>query len=480
MRNLKASVIIFLFDIMAVMLAYAASGVIAHSLSGIFSDDEIPELVLFGSARIYAFFTISLGVLFAFYNRGHYSRRIPWWNQVRFVIIVFIVAIIVDGFSLFAIKYQFSRIWTCLSWVVACFFVLFFRIISKLVCEKKEIWKVPTVAIGNGDNVIDTMFAIHSESYTGYDIKTLILQEGYKNFERSILPIRYKEISIIDGSSDYSDYIKSHPEAFYMIALDSLADIDIEKLIETISDNGANYAIVPPVKGLSLYGNSPQYFFGHDIMLMQPRPKITSPFSRIIKRAVDICGSLFLLALLSPLFLILTILIRKEGGDAFFGHKRLGRNGKEFYCLKFRTMIPNAEKVLQELLAKDPEAKAVWDTHMKILNDPRITKLGDFLRKSSIDELPQLVNVLKGEMSMVGPRPIVRDETKHFNKEQLACYLSVRPGITGLWQVSGRNDTTTKHKAQLDAWYVTNWSFWHDIVIILKTFTVLVKRSGAY
>jgi undecaprenyl-phosphate galactose phosphotransferase len=480
-RNLKASIIIFLFDALALAAAFIVSGVIAHLISVTFFESNTPEFSIFGSrSRLYKFIFMSFAVLFAFYNRGHYTKRIPWWNQVRFVLIVLIVALVVDGFSFFAMKYQFSRIWTSLAWIIAFFFILFLRIITKTICEKMQIWSMPTIVIGSGDNAIDTIFAISSETYTGYDVKSLVLHNGYENFNRSSLPINCQNISIVDGSNDYSDYIKSHGGYFFMLAPDALSDIDIEGLIEKISDNGASYAMVPPVKGLSLYGNSPQYFFGHDIMLMQPRQKIDSPFSRIAKRGIDIFGSIFLLTILAPVFLFLTFLLRKEGGDAFFWNKRLGKNGKEFYCLKFRTMIPNAEQVLHEVLEKDPEAKALWETHRKLKNDPRITSVGNFLRKTSVDELPQLVNVLKGEMSLVGPRPILPDEVEFFNKWQMANYYSVRPGMTGLWQVSGRNDTSFKQRVHLDEWYVTNWSIWHDIVIIFKTFSVLVKRSGAY
>lgn len=481
MRNLKASVIIFAFDILALVAAFCVSGAAAYFISGVFSENTSSEFYLFGSAeRIGKFTIMSIAVLFAFYNRGQYSRRIPWWNQVRFALIVLTVALFVDGFLFFVMKYQFSRVWTGLSWVVAFLFILVFRWISKRICENMQIWGIPTVIIGSGDNAVDTMFAVSSETYTGYNIQTLIMHDGYKNFDRATLPINYKDINIIDGSSDYLDYIKSHTGHFFMLAPDALSDIDVEKLIEVITESASYYAVIPPVKGLSLYGNTPQYFFGYDVMLMQPRPRINSPFGKIVKRGADIIGSALLLVMLSPVFIMVALLIKKEGGSVFFLNKRLGRGGREFNCLKFRTMIPDAEKVLHELLESDPEAKALWETHRKMKNDPRVTKIGRFLRKSSLDELPQLINTIKGEMSLVGPRPILPDETEFFNKMQLANYYSVRPGITGLWQVSGRNDTSFKQRVHLDEWYVTNWSIWHDIVILLKTVSVIVKRSGAY
>jgi len=154
-------------------------------------------------------------------------------------------------------------------------------------------------------------------------------------------------------------------------------------------------------------------------------------------------------------------------------------NGRIFKCLKFRSMRPDADRVLKELLANDPEAQAMWDKDFKLKNDPRITPIGNVLRKTSLDELPQLFNVLKGEMSLVGPRPVVKDELLRYG-ENATYYLEARPGITGLWQVSGRNDTTYTERVNLDAWYVKNWSLWYDIAILFKTFGVVFRSKGAY
>ena len=142
-------------------------------------------------------------------------------------------------------------------------------------------------------------------------------------------------------------------------------------------------------------------------------------------------------------------------------------------------MVTNSKEVLEELLKADPESKAEWDETFKLKNDPRITKIGHFLRKTSLDELPQLFNVLKGEMSLVGPRPIITDELVRYN-EQVDYYLLSKPGMTGLWQVSGRSDVDYETRVYLDAWYVKNWSMWNDIAILFKTIAVVVKKDGAY
>jgi len=203
------------------------------------------------------------------------------------------------------------------------------------------------------------------------------------------------------------------------------------------------------------------------------------PSGMFLKNAMDRSAAAFALFILSPLFLILYLLIGRDGGPVFYGQIRIGRDGKPFKCWKFRSMVIDADKKLRALLAADPAAKAEWEATFKLKNDPRITRTGQFLRKTSLDELPQLYNVLRGEMSLVGPRPIVRAE-RAFYGDKLAHYLALRPGITGLWQVSGRSDTSYEQRVALDCHYVENWSLLSDIVILFKTVNVLVLRKGAY
>jgi lipopolysaccharide/colanic/teichoic acid biosynthesis glycosyltransferase len=209
-------------------------------------------------------------------------------------------------------------------------------------------------------------------------------------------------------------------------------------------------------------------------------PAVGNVFALAIKRLADIVGAVSLLISLSPLFLLLAIIIKREGGNVFFRSRRLGKFGREFNCLKFRTMVPDAEGALHELLRSDEAIKEAYSTHRKIRNDPRVTKIGKFLRENSIDELPQLVNVIKGEMSIVGPRPILLDEAAIYGAEQLAVYYSVRPGITGLWQVSGRNKLDFRQRVALDMQYIKSWSLWNDMVIFCRTLIVLLKKDGAY
>jgi Undecaprenyl-phosphate galactose phosphotransferase WbaP len=200
--------------------------------------------------------------------------------------------------------------------------------------------------------------------------------------------------------------------------------------------------------------------------------------SKIIKRLIDIIGSLALLVLFSPLFLVVALMVSLDGGPVFYRHKRIGRDGKLFGCLKFRTMILGAEACLNEYLSYHPEQRREWEQDQKLAFDPRVTAIGNVLRRLSLDELPQLVNVLVGEMSLVGPRPVTEGELKHYGAAASA-YLAVRPGLTGPWQVSGRNDVSYATRVAMDEAYVRNFSLWNDIVILLSTPGVVLSKKGA-
>jgi exopolysaccharide production protein ExoY len=197
------------------------------------------------------------------------------------------------------------------------------------------------------------------------------------------------------------------------------------------------------------------------------------------KRVLDIIGSLVLAAVFSPLMLVIVLLLRKNGGPVIYRHWRVGRSGRTFECLKFRTMIPDADHVLPDLLEEDSKLKGEWVRNHKLRCDPRVTRLGRFLRRTSLDELPQLWNVIRGEMSLVGPRPVVRHELLRYGRS-IPTYLSSKPGITGLWQVKGRNDTDYRRRVALDTYYVRRQSLLLDLYILLQTTRVVVGGRGAY
>ncbi len=216
------------------------------------------------------------------------------------------------------------------------------------------------------------------------------------------------------------------------------------------------------------------------VLLLQGRLRAQRTGQRLAKWMFDRCGALVGLVLFAPVFVVLAFIVRLDGGPALFVHERVGRGGARFKCLKIRSMCRDADAVLADLLARDERARAEWERDFKLKQDPRITRVGRFLRRTSLDEIPQFLNVLKGEMSLVGPRPIVEQELRDFYGESAAAYMSVKPGLTGLWQVSGRNDLSYEERVSLDTEYARKWSLGMDVLIMLKTLETMMQRRGAY
>ena len=197
---------------------------------------------------------------------------------------------------------------------------------------------------------------------------------------------------------------------------------------------------------------------------------------RVIDLALTMSGGLCLL----PFLLVIAVLVAVDNrGRVIFAHRRIGKGGREFKCYKFQTMVPNAQEALEKYLSANPEAKKEWEENFKLVNDPRVTKLGSFLRRTSLDEMPQLWNVIKGEMSLVGPRPIVAKEIERYG-DNFKEYAMCKPGITGIWQVSGRSDTTYEERVAMDTWYAYNRTNLLDLKYLFKTVKIVLLGKGAY
>lgn len=214
-------------------------------------------------------------------------------------------------------------------------------------------------------------------------------------------------------------------------------------------------------------------------LLPNQNVNLAHPYNRLLKRAMDLLLSVPGLILALPLcFFIAAVIYLSSQGPVLFTHRRIGKDAKTFPCYKFRTMIVGAEEKLKETFIKDPSLKTEWENGFKLKNDPRVTKIGKFLRKTSLDELPQLLNVLKGEMSLVGPRPITKEEIKKYG-DKINDYYLVKPGLTGSWQVNGRSDTTYEERVQMDSCYIRNWSASQDLLYLFKTIGAVWRRKGA-
>jgi Undecaprenyl-phosphate galactose phosphotransferase WbaP len=250
-------------------------------------------------------------------------------------------------------------------------------------------------------------------------------------------------------------------------------------LVGRASASFRQVVIIPNLAGITNSAVTARNLAG--TFAVEIKHNLLNPWVLRIKRVFDLVTTVAVAALVSPLILVLALLVYLEsrGGSVFFQDRRMGQDGRLFSCVKFRTMMPEAEELLQRLLEEDAELREEYIKYHKLRNDPRITRIGRFLRKTSLDELPQLWNVLRGEMSLVGPRPYLPRESEEIGKTQNEI-LRVPPGITGLWQVSGRNHTSFSERVEMDAYYVRDWSIWLDLVLLARTGKIALFGRGAY
>jgi Undecaprenyl-phosphate galactose phosphotransferase WbaP len=414
-----------------------------------------------------------------FFQLGHYNRRKPFWDEIREIYRVIGILFLNTGLFLFLGNPTFPRSWFVVTCVSAFVLIPFFRFFAKQMFSWAGIWDIPTVILGCGRNAQEAMLALASERLMGFKVIGFLAFRTEGVPDDGYLDILGKRLPVQSLGNDPLRTLFELGRPNLVVALETTELTGFNTLIEVLGRYSNNLYIVPPLRGLPLFGMEASHFFSHEVLLLRVRDNLARPFSRWLKRFLDLVGSIFLLLALSPLFAVLVLQIRRDGGPALFGHIRIGRDGKPFTCLKFRSMVPNAQQVLKDLLESDPQAQSEWERDFKLKDDPRITRIGDFLRRTSLDELPQLWNVVKGEMSLVGPRPIVQEELERY-RERVHHYLKARPGMTGLWQISGRNDTNYDNRVFLDAWYVKNWSIWYDVAILFKTISVVLGRKGAY
>lgn len=418
-------------------------------------------------------FTALVCVAWFLIRLRHYTYRKPFWFELKEILRTLIIFFVIELSIIALSKLYVSRTLWVLTWAIIFILTPAFRIFLKKILIKSGWYKKDTVIIGTGSNAKEVYKALTDESYLGFHLNYFVSSDPVNKEDiHGISIINVQEQDLLSSL----DIDKADTQ--FILALDNETTLDY--WLRYLAKNKCrSVSVIPSMRGIPLCGTDMSFLFSHEMLLLRINNNLAKRSSRILKRTMDIVGSLAIITALSPVLLTLYFLIKKDGGNAIYGHPRIGRNGKEFKCLKFRSMVVNSKEVLEHLLATDPEAKAEWDKDFKLRNDPRITKVGAFIRKTSLDELPQLFNVLKGEMSLVGPRPIIKDELERY-EEDVDYYLMAKPGMTGLWQVSGRNDVDYETRVYFDSWYVKNWSLWNDIAILFKTINVVLKRDGAY
>ena len=408
-------------------------------------------------------FVVATASVFAFFTgHAHYSRRVPFWTEVRDLLFASLVALMFSGCVGFLLQQDHSRVLPVVTWLAFPGFAVVARTAVRRWLSAKGRWQLRCVLVADPVSARQTLAALRSESQLGYDVIAVIEPRQFDS-----LQIGFR----------WSALMQRH-NADLLILSYAGTIAPGRGMIESLVRDRVPFAVMPQLEGLPVLGFEQTRFFSHDTVMFTFRNNLAQPLARLTKMVFDVVTASVGVVVLMPVLLVVAALVKLDGGPALFGHVRIGVGGRPFRCLKFRSMVVDSEAALSAVLSKDSAAAAEWLATRKLRNDPRITRIGRVLRASSLDELPQLFNVLRLEMSLVGPRPIVGAEVARYG-EDIAYYYETRPGLTGLWQVSGRTDASYVQRVQLDTWYVKNWTIWHDLAILAKTIPAVLQRRGA-
>ncbi|MFT8247075.1 exopolysaccharide biosynthesis polyprenyl glycosylphosphotransferase [Roseomonas sp. BN140053] len=390
---------------------------------------------------------------------GHYSRRIPFGDEVRQLMLTSFVGLLCHAAVLLMVADSASW-WTLpILWSLFPACALALRSLGRYALALTGRWHMPVLIVGENAAAQSVTSALLSDSSLGYDVVSTIRPSDVsgRHWRGVMNRFRAELLVLAPGNQGRPDRL----------------------VAEALMRERIPFTVAMPFDGLPVVGATRTTLSNYDFVAMHYRNNLSRPVSRAVKVVFDVTVTSLGLLLLLPLLAIIAVLVKRDGGPVFFAHTRIGASGRPFKCLKFRSMVLDSDAALQQVLRTDPKARAEWNETQKLRDDPRITWIGRYLRRTSLDELPQLFNVLRLEMSLVGPRPIVEAEVARYDAD-IAYYYQTRPGLTGLWQISGRTETSYAQRVQLDSWYVKNWTLWHDLVILLRTVPAVLKSRGAY
>ena len=408
-----------------------------------------------------------------------YFRRRPFWTDLLHLLQVGAVLCFImvaqgwvaghDGTG-----WQDALVFLMLFWTLA----LLARALSWQLLSAVGLWQKPALIFGTAEGALQVYNLLQEERWLGYRVDAFLLPFDAPYRGATPLGLPRPRLPWQGAPADY----RALAGYQCFIALESYQRDLRDQLVRQLTLHDVrNVHVVPYVRGVPLHGVNVTQFFSHEVLLLSLRNNLTLVHHRALKRVSDVLGALALIVITSPLLAWVAWRIwREDGGAPVFVQHRVGLNGKCFKFYKFRSMVINAEEVIKTWEhSKTPEWEAYVANNFKLKNDPRVLRIGALIRRTSIDELPQLFNVLNGSMSLVGPRPLMQRELPDYG-DGIHLYGKVRPGITGLWQVSGRSGTTFADRVSFDDWYIKNWSLWTDIVILFKTVSVVFGRTGAY
>jgi Undecaprenyl-phosphate galactose phosphotransferase WbaP len=379
------------------------------------------------------------------------------------------VLLVVEAFVFrTAAAYSRQTVFTC--WAVAIASVPLMRGFARMVLAGRPWWGQPVVVLGAGtagQQVVQTL-----RRYPGMGLKPVALLDDDPRKQGTRLGV-----PVAGGLQLGPKLAQEHGIANAIVALPGERREALDATLQRHAWAFARVFVLPEQLGPSGTWSDAKSFGG--IPGLEVRHQLLDGLACRTKRALDVLATLLIGLVALPMMALIALAIRLESaGPALYAHRRVGRGGRSFYAWKFRSMVQDADRLLQAYLDQNPAARAEWQDSMKLTHDPRVTRIGKLLRKTSLDELPQLWNVLRGEMSLVGPRPIVTAEIQKY-ADRFPLYAQVRPGLSGLWQVSGRSDTSYDERVRLDSYYVLNWSVWLDLYVLARTVPVVLFGRGA-
>ncbi len=474
---MKKKIVVFgclvVSDCLAIFLCFT----LAYLIRAEVFPAQFPSLrqrpVLF-SAYLNTAYMLLLWIGVFFYEKL-YTKRHSFWEETRFLIKSSSISFGLIAVALFVTKeyFPFSRIIIFMAWLLSMVILPGLRYITKMFLLRLGFWKKKVIIIGSRESASSLIEAIEQNKTMGYEIVGCLTDEKKKiGPSVSGVPIlgHFDEIEEWKRKTGFDDIIVTFPN----IPRDKL--ISLLKAWEAVSDT---IRYIPQTGDLITTGIEIENI--GKVLSLVVRKNLHKPWNIFIKAVFEYVLAVVLVILFFPVFLVIAVTIRLDShGSIFFTQERYGKRGKVIKVVKFRTMHVDSDQRLEEYLRKNPQAQEEWSRHKKLMtSDPRVTRVGSFLRKYSLDELPQLLNVLKGEMSIVGPRPYLREELEEV-KQVKSLLFQVRPGITGLWQTSGRSLVPFRERLNMDEYYIRNWSLWLDMVILMKTVKVTASGQGAF
>lgn len=415
---------------------------------------------------LYIFF-INLGQL--------YNRRRPFYKEVEqlFQAVFYGTAAVIFVLYVARIAAYTSRFFVGAFGILAFVLLVLQRYFIKNYLQYRQLLQIPVIIIGAGKTAELLVKSLQNDPGMGYKIVGFL--EDNK-VEKGFL----EKYPVLGGFADAENVIKKTKVKNVFIAAPGLNDYALGMLIYRIQPLVENIEVITNLVGVPTGSAEVESIFNEKLLILRLKNNLARPLNRYLKAALDYLLTIVGTILILPLLLFIAVWIYLDSpGPVIFRHMRVGKDGKLFPCYKFRSMYINSQEKLNEILAENSAMRQEWERDFKLKNDPRITKSGAFLRKTSLDELPQIFNVLRGDMSLVGPRPVVQEELARYG-EFVQDYLMVKPGITGMWQVNGRSDTTYDERVQMDVWYVRNWSVWLDVMLLWRTIKAVFKCEGAY